>query len=86
MCFDIGHANTAGQVDEFLKHVGLFRNVHIHNNEGQWDQHNRIDDGSADLGRVLGALKGNYSGNIIIESLDLESGAESKAILERKLR
>ena len=81
----MGHANTAGQVDEFLKHVGRFRNVHIHNNQGQWDQHNRVDDGSADLRKVLSVLRDSYSGNIIIESLDLKSGAESKSIVERML-
>ena len=85
ICFDMGHANTAGQIDEFLMHVGRFRNVHIHNNEGQWDQHNRVDDGSADLGKVMSVLNREYSGNIIIEALDLKSGAESKSILERML-
>jgi sugar phosphate isomerase/epimerase len=85
ICFDMGHANTAGQVDEFLKEVGRFRNVHLHNNEGEWDQHNRIDDGSADLEKVVTALRGRYKGNIIIESTDLESGAESRAVLEKLL-
>jgi len=85
MCFDMGHANTAGEVENFLELVDRFGNVHLHNNEGQWDQHNRIDDGSADLGRVLSVLRRSYKGNIIIESTDLESGAESRAILDRML-
>lgn len=85
MCFDMGHANTAGQVDEFLRLTDLFGNVHLHNNEGDWDQHNRIDDGSADLRKVVSALKRSYRGNIIIESTDLEPGIESKRALERLL-
>jgi sugar phosphate isomerase/epimerase len=85
ICFDVGHANTANQVDEFLKHVDRFGNVHLHNNDGQWDQHNIIDDGSADLLKVVSTLKMSYKGNIIIESTDLESGAESKRILEKLL-
>jgi len=85
ICFDMGHANTAGEVDNMLRHVSRFRNVHMHNNEGQWDQHNIIDDGTADLDKVVSALKESYSGNIVIESTDLGPGLESKAILERLL-
>ncbi len=85
ICFDLGHANTSGQVDELLKLVGRFGNVHLHNNEGQWDQHNQIDDGTADIKKVAGVLKRSYRGNMIIESIDLESGAASKRTLERLL-
>lgn len=85
ICFDMGHANTAGELDEFLKLVDRFGNVHLHNNEGQWDQHNRVDDGSADLAKVVSVLKHSYKGNIIIEATDLVSGTESKKVLERML-
>lgn len=86
ICFDLGHANTAGQVGEMLALVDRFRNVHLHNNEGQWDQHNVIDDGTADIGKVAAVLKRSYKGNIVIESTDLESGIQSKARLEKLLR
>lgn len=86
ICFDMGHANTAGQMDEMLKLVDRFKNVHLHNNDGQWDQHNRVDDGSADLSKVASVLKKSYRGNIIIESTDLESGEQSKRVLETLLR
>jgi len=85
MCFDVGHANTAGQVDAFLKLADRFGNVHLHNNEGQWDQHNEIDRGSADIKKVVSALKQSYKGNFIIEATDIESGIESKRTLERLL-
>jgi sugar phosphate isomerase/epimerase len=85
ICFDMGHANTAGQMDELLKLVDRFKNVHLHNNGGQWDQHNRVDDGSADLSKVVSVLKKSYRGNIIIESTDLESGEQSKHVLETLL-
>jgi sugar phosphate isomerase/epimerase len=85
ICFDMGHANTTGQLDEMLRLVNRFTNVHLHNNEGQWDQHNRIDDGTADLPEVISVLKRSYRGNIIIEATDLESGIESKRTLERLL-
>jgi sugar phosphate isomerase/epimerase len=63
----------------------MFTNVHLHNNEGEWDQHNRIDDGTADLERVISVLKKSYTGNMIIESTDLEQGVESKSTLEKLL-
>jgi sugar phosphate isomerase/epimerase len=85
ICFDMGHANTAGQVDAFLELVSRFGNVHLHNNEGQWDQHNRIDDGSADIRKIVSVLKSSYKGNMIIESTDLENGVESRKVLERLL-
>ncbi|MEW5748126.1 MAG: sugar phosphate isomerase/epimerase family protein [Candidatus Thermoplasmatota archaeon] len=85
LCFDMGHANTAGEVDNMLRHVARFRNVHLHNNEGQWDQHNVIDEGTADLGKVASALRASYSGNIVIEATDLSQGVRSKAVLERLL-
>ena len=86
ICFDMGHANTAGQMDEMLKLVDRFKNVHLHNNDGQWDQHNRVDDGSADVLKVVSVLKRSYRGNIIIESTDLEGGEQSKRALEALLR
>jgi len=85
ICFDMGHANTAGEVDNMLRHVARFRNVHLHNNEGQWDQHNVVDDGTADLGKVVSALRSSYGGNYVIESTDLAEGVRSKAVLERLL-
>jgi len=85
ICFDMGHANTAGQMDEMLKLVDRFKNVHLHNNDGQWDQHNRVDDGSADVSKVVSVLKRSYRGNIIIESTDLETGEQSKRVLEALL-
>lgn len=86
ICFDLGHANTSGQTSQLLAFMGRFRNVHLHNNEGQWDQHNEIDDGTADIENVVRALSGSYRGNIIIESTDLEPGISSKRKLERLLR
>jgi sugar phosphate isomerase/epimerase len=85
ICFDMGHANTAGEVEAMLRGVSRFRNVHLHNNGGQWDQHNRVDDGTADLSSVVGVLKASYGANIIVESTDLPSGVESRRILEKAL-
>jgi sugar phosphate isomerase/epimerase len=85
ICFDMGHANTASQTDELLELVDRFGNVHLHNNDGQWDQHNKVDEGSADIRKVVSVLKKSYRGNIIIEATDLETGEESKSTLESLL-
>jgi sugar phosphate isomerase/epimerase len=83
ICFDMGHANTAGHVDAFLGRVDLFRNVHLHNNDGSFDQHSIIDQGTANLAEIVSTIvRGGYEGNIIIEASDLESGVTSKGILE----
>lgn len=82
ICFDMGHANTAGQLDQFLLHVDKFGNVHLHNNSGDFDEHSKIDDGTADLRKVVQSLRRTYRGNIVIEATDLESGVESKKVLE----
>ncbi len=85
VCFDMGHANTAGQLDQMLAQVQRFKNVHLHNNEGQWDQHNTIDDGTADIEAVVSVLKRSYRGNLVIEATDLASGVRSKKALEQIL-
>lgn len=85
VCFDLGHANTAGQVDAFLEHRHRFRNVHLHNNDGTWDQHKVIDQGTAPLERVVRTIRDGYEGNWIIEALDLEDGVRSLPVLERLL-
>ncbi len=86
ICFDLGHANTVRNTDSFLELKHRFINVHLHNNGGQWDEHNVIDDGTADLAKVVAALKDSYNGNIVIESTDLETGVVSKGRLEALLR
>jgi sugar phosphate isomerase/epimerase len=87
VCFDMGHANTAGQVDDLLKHVKRFRNVHLHNNNGTWDQHNAIDDGTADVAAVVQTIEhSSYGGNYIIESTDMLSAVGSKDMLTRLLK
>ena len=86
ICFDMGHANTAGEVDAMLAHVDLFTNVHLHNNDGSWDQHCTIDQGTAEVSEVVASvLKGGFRGSMVIESTDLEGGLESRRVLSALL-
>jgi len=86
ICFDIGHANTMGNVDECIDAFdGRIANIHIHDNAGKHDDHKTIGDGNIDFIRVLSKLKG-YKGNYIIESRNMESAIESKRRLEKIMR
>ncbi|MBR4504428.1 MAG: sugar phosphate isomerase/epimerase [Candidatus Methanomethylophilaceae archaeon] len=85
VCFDIGHANTAGQIDAMIDAFkGRIANVHIHDNMGDDDSHLTIGDGNIDFLGVLRRLSG-YSGNFVIESKSFDSAAESQPRLERLL-
>ena len=67
VCFDIGHAHTNGNIDEFVKHRSHFANVHIHDNDGSSDQHLTIGDGRIDFERVLAGMSG-YDRRYVIEA------------------
>ncbi len=83
--FDIGHANTTGQIDAM---IDLFRdrivNIHIHDNLGDRDAHMALGEGSIDFRHVIRRMSG-YRGNWIIESKSLESAVQSLPRLEKML-
>ena len=85
VCFDIGHANTSGQIDAMIDLFGdRIRNIHIHDNLGDRDAHLTIGDGNVDFAHVLKRLSG-YSHRYIIECKSLESGVESQSRLRSML-
>jgi sugar phosphate isomerase/epimerase len=86
ICFDIGHAHINGQISEFLTVKDLFGNIHIHDNNGKRDQHRVIGSESVPFQDFLDELVSNYSGNIIIESNNLEDGIESYNILKSMIK
>lgn len=77
VCFDVGHAHTAGTVDDFLLQSDKFINVHIHDNRGKRDEHLPIGDGSVDFKRVISGLK-DYEGRLVIEARSLKDAEISK--------
>lgn len=86
ICFDIGHANTVGQIDEIIDVLGdRIINIHVHDNDGTADKHMTVGDGNIDFAAVLGKLR-RYTGNYIIESRSLESAVESLDRLSAILR
>lgn len=85
VCFDIGHANTTGQIDAMIDSLGdRIVNIHIHDNNGQKDEHLTIGDGEIDFQHVIRRMRG-YGGNWIIESKSLESAVQSLSRLENML-
>lgn len=85
ICFDIGHANTAGQIDAMIDTFGdRIENIHIHDNKGSKDEHLTIGDGSIDFKKVLSRLR-SYGHNYVIESKTFDSAVESQSILDQLL-
>jgi sugar phosphate isomerase/epimerase len=86
ICFDVGHANTVGQIDEIIDLLGdRIINVHIHDNDSTADKHMTVGDGNIDFGNVFKKLR-RYTGNYIIEARSLESAVESLDRLNALLR
>ncbi|MDR2865898.1 MAG: sugar phosphate isomerase/epimerase [Methanomassiliicoccaceae archaeon] len=85
ICFDIGHANTMDQIDEMTDLLGdRIKNVHIHDNKGDNDDHMTIGDGNIDFTKALKKLS-KYKGKYIIEARSLESAVVSRDILSGML-
>lgn len=85
ICFDIGHANTTGQIEAMVETFGdRIVNVHIHDNNGDRDAHMTVGDGCINFPKVLDLLS-FYKGNYIIESKNLESAVKSQSRLKSLL-
>ena len=56
MCLDIGHVNAYSQVpvENWIEECAdIIEHFHIHNNDGTWDYHCQLFDGSMDMEKVL---------------------------------
>lgn len=85
ICFDIGHANTTGQIDAMIDTFGdRIVNIHIHDNHGRSDEHLTIGEGEIDFAHVIRRMSG-YRGNWIIESKSLGSAVQSLSRLQKLL-
>lgn len=85
ICFDVGHAHIAGEINDLLGLKKDFVNLHLHDNNGEKDKHLVIGEGNIDLKHILEELEG-YEGIFVIESTNLEEGIKSKAILTEMLK
>jgi len=78
--FDVGHANTVNAIDSFLRMP--VDHVHVHDSNGQTDEHLVLGAGSINWNRVMRRLR-HYSGVFVLESRTLEEGVRSLKYLQR---
>ena len=76
LCLDTGHANAAGTVDikEWFEVLGSCTgHIHLHNNNGEADEHNPPAAGSMDMDKVMEYIDTYCSSDttITIEAYDL---------------
>ncbi len=67
--FDIGHANTCGDVREYIRSLGKkIKHVHVHDNDGSADMHEGVGKGNIDFPATIRLLKkAGYNGAVIME-------------------
>ncbi|MFA5614567.1 MAG: sugar phosphate isomerase/epimerase family protein [Methanoculleus sp.] len=81
---DVGHANTNGLVDAFLKYIKEVNHLHIHDNHGQSDEHLALGDGAIDWKKVGSVIARDYSGGVaVIEGRTLEEAKRSLAAFRK---
>jgi sugar phosphate isomerase/epimerase len=81
MTFDTGHANLPKRgpeapfkrygtiADALGECIDILNNIHLHNNDGTFDQHRGLRDGSVNLKACIQRLRDlNYQGSISIEA------------------
>lgn len=82
--FDVGHANTNGNVNQFLELKDLVIHAHLHDNMGRRDDHLPVGTGTVDWQIVIDRLNG-YCGRFVTESRSLDEGKQSLENLRKML-
>lgn len=81
--FDVGHANTNSNISDFFTE-GIRANIvhmHLHDNNGEWDDHLPLGEGNIDWVMTMSHLK-DYGVTAIIEGHNLVEGRKSLEYLE----
>jgi sugar phosphate isomerase/epimerase len=81
LTLDMGHANTNGNVPDFLKDLSRVVHVHLHDNNGKSDEHLELGKGSIDWKEVMPKFRG-YKGRFAIEARTVEEGTASLKYLK----
>jgi len=82
---DVGHANTNGNVERFLKMKDSIVHVHIHDNHGDKDEHLPVGFGTVPWNKVVDALQ-CYTGRMVTESRSLVEGQRSLKRLKKLMK
>ncbi len=80
---DLGHANTAGKTDAFLKKAGMATHFHIHDNNGKKDEHSALGEGNINWDKAGMAIKKKFSGICVVEGRSIEEAKRSYEIIKR---
>ncbi len=68
LCFDSGHANIHGHNKLLVRYIDRLLVTHLHDNDGQSDQHKMPGTGTVDWKTVLGTIKNSsYAGTVNLE-------------------
>ncbi len=85
ICLDLGHANTTGNISAFLELLPDIRNIHIHDNMGERDEHLPLGEGNIDFEGILKTLSSGYSHGLVIEAEEsIDSGVRSLEFLKKR--
>jgi sugar phosphate isomerase/epimerase len=65
--FDVGHANTNGNLDAFCKMIlPQAAHLHIHDNYGKYDEHLPLGKGSINWKKIMPKIREGYHGKIMV--------------------
>lgn len=77
LCLDVGHANVYSQIpvmDWLLSWEPYLSHFHVHNNDGSWDTHSQLTDGTIPMGELLAAIAERCpDATITLELMEAES-------------
>jgi sugar phosphate isomerase/epimerase len=86
MTFDLGHANTMGNVDNFLRQVNKAHHLHIHDNNGMSDEHLALGEGIIDWPRAGKIIASQYNGVVVVEGRSIDEAQKSLVVFRRCFR
>ncbi len=81
LTLDMGHANTNGNVFEFLEDLSKVVHVHLHDNKGKSDEHLELGKGNINWKEVIPRFRG-YKGRFVTEARTVEEGRASLEYLK----
>lgn len=80
MCLDVGHVNVYSDqsVEEWIRDcAGVIRHTHIHNNDGSWDTHSPLTQGSIPMKGILAQLENQCpEASMTLELMDGEGSVK----------
>lgn len=87
LTLDVGHANTVTKIENFMDTLARhIVNIHLHDNNGEQDEHLSLGKGSMDFSAVMGNLRRiRYSGPLIVEVHSIAGLRESVGVVTQAL-